>query len=95
MVPPGGDPIAIDASGAAGSLAHPDFYHGESHIPHRGPKAALTVAGTVSGWQEELTLAHELGATPLPLSRLLRDAIRYAADGIPVTASQAAATPGE
>ncbi len=75
-----------------GSLAHPDFYHGESHIPHRGPKAALTVAGTVSGWQEALTLAHELGATPLPLSRLLRDAIRYAADGIPVTASQAAAT---
>ncbi|MCW0321219.1 gamma-glutamyltransferase family protein [Pantoea dispersa] len=92
VVPPSGDPVAIDASGAAGSLAHPDFYHGESHIPHRGPKAALTVAGTVSGWQEALTLAHELGATPLPLSRLLRDAIRYAADGIPVTASQAAAT---
>lgn len=92
VVPPNGDPIAIDASGAAGSLAHLDFYHGETHIPHRGPKAALTVAGTVSGWQEALTLAQELGATPLPLTRLLRDAIRYAADGIPVTASQAAAT---
>ncbi len=92
VVPPNGDPIAIDASGAAGSLAHLDFYHGESHIPHRGPKAALTVAGTVSGWQEALTLAEELGSAPLPLARLLRDAIRYAADGIPVTASQAAAT---
>lgn len=92
VVPPHGDPIAIDASGAAGALAHRDFYSGESHIPHRGPKAALTVAGTVSGWQEALTLAAELGAAPLPLSRLLRDALRYAADGIPVTASQAAAT---
>jgi len=92
IVPPHGDPIAIDASGAAGALAHRDFYHGESHIPHRGPKAALTVAGTVSGWEEALRLAAERGAAPLPLSRLLRDAIRYAADGIPVTASQAAAT---
>lgn len=92
VVPPQGDPIAIDASGAAGSLAHPDFYHGERTIPHRGPKAALTVAGTVSGWDEALQLAQELGGGSLPLPRLLRDAIRYAADGIPVTASQAAAT---
>ncbi|MDZ7279387.1 gamma-glutamyltransferase [Pantoea eucrina] len=92
VVPPHGDPIAIDASGAAGSLASPDFYADEPHIPHRGAKAALTVAGTVSGWEEALTLANELDAAPLPLARLLRDAIRYAADGIPVTASQAAAT---
>ncbi|MFH8133525.1 gamma-glutamyltransferase family protein [Pantoea osteomyelitidis] len=92
VVPPQGDPIAIDASGAAGSLAHFDFYHGETHIPHRGPKAALTVAGTVSGWAEALRLSQELGGTALPLARLLRDAIRYAADGIPVTASQSAAT---
>lgn len=92
VMPPQGDPIAIDASGSAGSLAHFDFYHNEPHIPHRGPKAALTVAGTVSGWQEALTLSGELGGTPLPLARLLRDALRYAADGIPVTASQAAAT---
>ncbi|WP_210505060.1 gamma-glutamyltransferase, partial [Pantoea ananatis] len=60
--------------------------------PHRGPKAALTVAGTVSGWHEALALSVELGGTPLPLARLLRDAVRYAADGIPVTASQASAT---
>ncbi|ARJ41032.1 gamma-glutamyltransferase [Pantoea alhagi] len=92
IVPPQGDPIAIDASGAAGSLAHPDFYQGLPHIPHRGPKAALTVAGTVSGWSEALTLAQEYGGASLPLPRLLRDAIRYAADGIPVTASQATAT---
>ncbi|MDT3251937.1 gamma-glutamyltransferase [Serratia sp. root2] len=92
IVPPQGDPVAIDASGAAGSLATLDFYAGESHIPHRGPKAALTVAGTVGGWQAALDYSAELGGTQLPRPRLLADAIRYAADGIPVTASQEAAT---
>ncbi len=92
IVPPKGEPVAIDASGAAGSLAHPDFYSGATHIPHRGPKAALTVAGTVSGWAEALKISGEQGGEPLPLARLLADAIRYAADGIPVTDSQALAT---
>jgi len=92
IVPPEGDPIAIDASGAAGSLATTDFYRGKTTIPHRGPESALTVAGTVSGWQEALTVSQELDYAPLPLTRLLRDAIRYAAEGIPVTLSQAAAT---
>ncbi|GKV87703.1 gamma-glutamyltransferase [Pectobacterium carotovorum subsp. carotovorum] len=88
IVPPRGEPIAIDASGAAGSLACRELYRGESRIPHRGPKAALTVAGTVGGWQEALAFSQELGGEPLPLARLLSDAIRYAADGIPVTQSQ-------
>ncbi len=92
IVPPQGNPVAIDASGAAGSLASLDFYAGESHIPHRGPKAALTVAGTVGGWQEALNVSAEFGGEQKPLSRLLRDAIRYAADGFPLTASQEAAT---
>lgn len=92
VLPPQGNPIAIDASGAAGALASLDFYAGESHIPHRGPKAALTVAGTVGGWQEALNLSAEFGGAQLPLSRLLRDAIGYAQHGIPVTGSQEAAT---
>lgn len=92
IMPPQGDPIAIDASGAAGSLADFSFYQGTAAIPHRGPKAALTVAGTVSGWAEALEIAKELGGAAMPVSRLLADAIRYAADGIPVTQSQAAAT---
>ncbi|MFS2222222.1 gamma-glutamyltransferase family protein [Pantoea sp. B65] len=92
IMPPQGEPVAIDASGAAGSLAHFDFYSGEQHIPHRGPKAALTVAGTVSGWAEALKISTELGGAQQPLARLLADAIRYAADGIPVTQSQASAT---
>jgi gamma-glutamyltranspeptidase/glutathione hydrolase len=33
IVPPEGDPIAIDASGAAGSLATPQAYAGLAHIP--------------------------------------------------------------
>ncbi|CAH0313342.1 Putative gamma-glutamyltransferase YwrD [Rahnella aquatilis] len=61
IVPPQGNPVAIDASGAAGSLASLDFYAGETHIPHRGPKAALTVAGTVGGWQEALNVSAEFG----------------------------------
>lgn len=92
IVPPEGDPIAIDASGAAGSRATLDAYAGMRHIPHRGPGSALTVAGTVSGWQEALTVSRALTGRALPLERLLSDAIRYADHGIPVTASQASAT---
>ncbi|WP_158783443.1 gamma-glutamyltransferase family protein [Pantoea sp. BAV 3049] len=92
IVPPQGDPIAIDASGAAGSLADFSFYEDAATIPHRGPKAALTVAGTVSGWAEALEVSAEFGGSAMPVSRLLADAIRYAADGIPVTDSQSSAT---
>ncbi len=92
IVPPEGDPIAIDASGAAGSLATLEAYAGQQHIPHRGPQAALTVAGTVSGWDEALRISRDLTGRALPVARLLADAIGYAEDGIPVTASQAHAT---
>ncbi len=92
IVPPEGEPVAIDASGAAGSLASLDFYREERAIPHRGTLAALTVPGTLSGWAEALKVSSELGGGQMPLSRLMADAIRYAADGIPVTASQANAS---
>ncbi|MFX4316290.1 gamma-glutamyltransferase, partial [Enterobacter sp. 63] len=92
IVPPVGEPIAIDASGAAGSLATLAAYDGLTQIPHRGPRAALTVAGTVSGWEEALKVSQEMRGTALPLARLLADAIDYAQNGTPVTASQASAT---
>lgn len=92
IVPPEGDPIAIDASGAAGSLATPEAYSGLAKIPHRGAQAALTVAGTVSGWDEALKISQSLTRQSLPLARLLEDAINYADNGIPVTPSQATAT---
>ncbi|NDL63743.1 gamma-glutamyltransferase family protein [Acerihabitans arboris] len=88
IVPPRGDPIAIDAGGPAGSLATPAFYRDQTRIPHRGVKSALTVAGTVAGWAEALALSAEMGYPGLPLSRLLADAIRYAADGMPLSLSQ-------
>ncbi|NUL38809.1 gamma-glutamyltransferase [Kosakonia sacchari] len=92
IVPPEGEPLAIDASGAAGQHATCEFYAGHANIPHRGTLAALTVPGTLSGWDEALKVSAALGGGQLPLSRLLADAIRYAADGIPVTQSQASAT---
>jgi gamma-glutamyltranspeptidase/glutathione hydrolase len=59
------------------------------------PQAALTVAGTVSGWDEALKVSQTLTGKALPLARLLEDAIRYAADGTPVTASQSSASAGK
>ena len=86
---PGQQPIAIDACGSAAGLATIDFYKnkGLSAIPSRGPLAANTVAGAISGWQEALTHSTRLGGK-LPVSRLLQDAIWYAKNGAPITQSQ-------
>ena len=106
---PGQMPVAIDASGAAGLRVTPDLYASEHDggaavIPARGPLAANTVAGTVSGWA--LALAHDrrqvgpgsgsgaaangdVGGARLPLARLLADAIALAETGFPVSAGQA------
>ena len=84
----------IDASGASATAATREHYAQRgisSSIPFRGGIAALTVAGTVSGWGAAHALAREWGGK-LPLSRLLEDAIWYAREGIPVTHSQHAAT---
>jgi oxamate amidohydrolase len=85
---PGRRPKGIDACGAAARLATQQFYadHTCAAIPARGPLAALTVAGTVSGWEKALQLASRWGK-PLPVSRLLADAIYYAEHGVPVTGS--------
>ncbi|AXF07445.1 gamma-glutamyltransferase [Paraburkholderia graminis] len=87
---PGAAPVAIEACGAAALAATIDEYRsrGLTAIPTRGPLAANTVAGTVSGWQ----LAHRWSADTLggkmPVKRLLEDAIHYARHGVPVTRSQ-------
>lgn len=81
---PGKPPIAIDACGPAAALASADFYAGESHIPERGPQAALTMAGTIGGWQEALNVAAQWGSA-LPLTTLLADAIRHADEGVAVS----------
>lgn len=91
LAEPGRDPIGIDACGAAVAAARPELYAGQAAIAPRGPLAALTVAGTVSGWQAALD-ASASWDNRLPLVRLLADAIRHADDGVPVTVSQHALT---
>jgi gamma-glutamyltranspeptidase/glutathione hydrolase len=92
----GAPPLAIDACGAAAAKATKDFYRERGHaaIPGRGPHAALTAAGAISGWQAALGVAAEWGGT-MPLDRLLADAIRYAKDGCAVTQGQVANTEGK
>jgi oxamate amidohydrolase len=87
----GKPPIAIDACGGAAGLASAEFYATHGHtktIPSRGPLAALTVAGAVSGWRKALDISQAHGGK-LPLSRLLADATHYAQHGFPVTGTQA------
>ncbi len=84
---PGATPVAVDACGAAGRAVDDALYAGLDAIPPRGPLAANTVAGTISGWQAALDAAADWG-TPLPLARLLEDAIHYAENGFPLTGNQ-------
>ncbi|CAG5016050.1 unnamed protein product [Parnassius apollo] len=87
IVPPHGDPVVIEACGAAGSLADLDFFADCSEIPMSGPRSAITVAGTVGGWEEALKYVSECGYQRTSVSKLLEDAINYAEDGFPVSSS--------
>ncbi len=88
---PGAEPVGIDACGATGAAATPALYGGAAALPARGPLAANTVAGTVSGWQAALAIAAEWGGR-MPLARLLEDAIWLADSGFPASDNQAATT---
>jgi gamma-glutamyltranspeptidase len=89
LAEPGQEPIGILACGGAGQAATVDFYRnrGYENIPPRGPLAANTVAGVVSGWQAALQVSTRWNGR-LPLARILADAIHYARAGVPVTDSQ-------
>ncbi len=85
----------IDACGAAAGLASKNWYAEQGitkAIPFRGPVAANTVAGTISGWGAAHQLSKRGLGGKLPLSRLLADAIHYAENGMPVTHSQSSLT---
>ena len=90
---PGQEPVGFLACGAAGGRLTPEFYRerGFTAIPTRGPLAANTVAGTLSGWDAALELSRAWGGR-LPLRRLLADAIHYARAGVPVSRGQAELT---
>ncbi|MQX37280.1 gamma-glutamyltransferase family protein, partial [Roseospira navarrensis] len=60
---------------------------GLDSIPNRGPLAANTVAGAVSGWSSALDISRQHWDGGLPLARLLEDAIHYAAQGAPAAES--------
>lgn len=84
-------PIGIFAGGQAAALATPKWYADQGHadaIPTRGGLAALTVPGTIGGWQAAL----DLQTSNLPLEHLLSPAIGYAEDGIAVTGNQSRTT---
>ncbi|MCE1241565.1 MAG: gamma-glutamyltransferase family protein [Azonexaceae bacterium] len=79
---------SIDACGAAGRQVTPPLYGDRASIPWRGPLAANTVAGTVSGWGVAQAYSQAMWGGRLPLSRLLESAVYYAREGFPVTLSQ-------
>lgn len=91
---PGQEPVGIDACGGAAAGLTASFYTdlGLDSIPMRGPLAANTVAGTVSGWDRALDLSKQRWGGRIPLSRLFADAIHYGEHGVPVTASQMRST---
>jgi gamma-glutamyltranspeptidase/glutathione hydrolase len=83
---PDGRVHAVHGCGGAAATATLARYDGLEAIPTRGPLAANTVAGTVSGWAAALAA----GDGSLPLDRLLGDAIAYAENGVAITAGGAA-----
>ncbi|MAZ16594.1 MAG: gamma-glutamyltransferase [Ahrensia sp.] len=90
---PGEAPVGISACGQAAGLATPGWYADRGYraaLPTRGGEAALTVPGTIGGWERALSLVPE--AKRLPLAHLLRSAIAYARDGIAVTGNQSRTT---
>jgi oxamate amidohydrolase len=90
---PGHAPVAVSGCGRAAGLATIDWYAAQGitgALPARGPLAALTVPGTIAGWQAALTLCSR--GNRLPLSDLLAPAIALARDGIGVTENQSRTT---
>lgn len=78
----------INASGRSGEKATRAFFaqKGLSAIPLRGPLAACTVPGVVSGWDAAHMLSRSWGS-PLALADLLQEAIALAEDGFAVAPS--------
>ncbi len=85
---PGQAMNAIDACGATGAGVTRALYGRLASIPWRGPLAANTVAGTVSGWGAAYDYSRTRWDGRLPFARLLESAIHYAREGYPVTHSQ-------
>lgn len=85
-----GPPVALDASGTAGSGADPDRARAEglTRIPLKGDIRATTVPGAIDGW---LALHERFGR--LALDDVFAAAIGYAELGFPVAPLLARAAP--
>ncbi|MGH8981904.1 MAG: gamma-glutamyltransferase family protein [Acidimicrobiales bacterium] len=83
-----GPPVALLASGRAGSGADPGRLRAEGHdrMPAHGDVRAVTVPGCVDGW---LALHDRFGR--LPLATVLEPARGYATEGFPCSPSLALA----
>ncbi|PMH44450.1 gamma-glutamyltransferase [Vibrio sp. 10N.286.49.B3] len=81
---PGEKPVAIDACGAAAINIDVDGYREQSsELPESGGKAALTMAGTLSGWDKAL----QINGGKHALLDLFQPAVDAANQGIEVTQS--------
>ncbi len=87
VVVPGIDPVAMNASGRAGSGADAQRLRTEGYsvMPMRGDIRSVTVPGCVDGW---LALHERFGR--LPLAEVLAPAQRYALHGFPASPTLAA-----
>jgi gamma-glutamyltranspeptidase/glutathione hydrolase len=87
---PGADPVALNASGRAGSGADPDRLRAEGHVtmPFHGDIRSVPVPGCVDGW---LVLHERYGR--LPLGEVLGPARRYAEEGFVASATLASSVP--
>ncbi|WP_137700651.1 gamma-glutamyltransferase family protein [Marimonas lutisalis] len=86
-------PAAISACGPAAGLATPEWYAERGHVtalPTRGAQAALTVPGSVGGWEAALALVDP--SKRRALSELLVPAIALAKGGVAVTRNQSVTT---
>ena len=94
---PRGKVRCIEAFGAAGARATIRRYRQaglEKTPPARGALAALTTPGALAGWAQALEFSRARGGR-LPLADLLRDAIRLAREGAPVSSCEARAAPAD
>lgn len=90
---PGHELLGISACGKAAGLATPEWYAArgyEKALPTRGGEAALTVPGTIGGWELALQAVERLER--LSVADLLKPAIEKARAGIAVTGNQSICT---
>ncbi|SDX83271.1 gamma-glutamyltransferase [Paenibacillus sp. CF384] len=74
--------IGLNGSGRAASAANPDQFlkEGLSRLPDRGVQSAITVPDMVDAWWEVWSKYGKL-----PWEELMRPALRYAEEGIPIS----------